>query len=93
MHGQYRPAESVALDLGLDGRDARADRFVDVDGTVTPGVENTGGTVLSVSPGAYYNAVGGLWIFLRGQLPVVKSLRGAQDVKPTVTGGLQLELL
>ena len=93
VHGQYRPAESVALDLGLDGRDARADRFVDADGAATPSVENTGGTVLSVSPGAYYNAVGGLWIFLRGQVPVVKSLRGAQDVKPTVTGGLQLEVL
>ncbi len=93
VHGQYRPAESVALDLGLDGRDARSDRFVDVGGAVTPSVENTGGTVLSVSPGAYYNAVGGLWIFLRGQLPVVKSLRGAQDVKPSVTGGLQLEVL
>ena len=93
VHGQYRPAASVALDLGLDGRDARADRFVDVDGTATPSVENTGGTVLSVAPGAYYNAVGGLWLFLRGQVPVVKGLRGAQDVRPTVTGGLQLQVL
>lgn len=38
-------------------------------------------------------AAAGPWIFLRGQVPVLKSLRGVQDVKPTVTGGLQLEVL
>jgi len=93
VHGQYRPVARVALDLGLDGRHARADRAADAEGTVFPSVENTGGTVLSAAPGAYLNAVGGLWLFVRGQVPVYKSLRGEQDVKPTVTAGVQFQAL
>jgi len=93
IHGQYRPVARVALDLGLDGRNARADRAVDADGTVFPSVENTGGTVLSAAPGAYLNAVGGLWLFVRGQVPFHQSLRGEQDVKPSVTAGVQFQAL
>jgi hypothetical protein len=66
-HGQYRPIQRLALDLGLDGRVAKADRSVDAEGTVTRSVENTGGTVLSLAPGVYYLAAGELWVFVRGQ--------------------------
>lgn len=92
-HGQYRPARAVALDLGLDGRYAKADRATATDGTVTDGVDNTGGTVLSLAPGAYYNAVGNVWLFLRGQVPVYKRLLGEQDVKPSVGAGIQFQAL
>jgi hypothetical protein len=91
VHGQYRPLRRVALDLGLDGRHARADRAVDPDGTVVSAVENTGGTVVSVAPGVYLNAFGGLWLFVRGQVPVYKRLFGEQDVLPSVTTGFQLQ--
>jgi hypothetical protein len=37
--------------------------------------------------------VGGLWLFVRGQIPVVKSLRGEQDVLPSFTTGLQFQVL
>jgi hypothetical protein len=84
---------SLALDLGLDGRYAKADRFTDVDGTVTPAAGNTGGTILSVAPGVYFNAVGGLWLFVRGQVPAYKSLFGQQDVKPSVITGAQFQVL
>lgn len=93
VHGQYRVVRSLALDLGLDGRYARADRFTDVDGTVTPAVGNTGGTVLSVAPGVYFNPAGRFWLFLRGQVPVYKSLFGEQDVKPVVVTGVQFQVL
>jgi hypothetical protein len=92
-HGQYRPARAVALDLGLDGRYAKADRATDPDGTVTEGVPSTGGTVLSVAPGAYFNATGSIWLFVRGQVPVYKHLLGEQDVKPSVTAGVQFQVL
>jgi hypothetical protein len=90
LHGQYLVAHRVALDLGLDGRDARADRMVEPDGTLTSAVGNTGGTLWSLAPGVYVDATAGFWIFARGQVPVVKRLLGEQDVKPSFTVGVQV---
>jgi len=56
-------------------------------------VPGTGGTVWSIAPGAYLDAAGGFWLFLRGQVPVAKSLRGDQDVGATVAAGIQYQLL
>jgi hypothetical protein len=92
VHGQYLAAKRLALDLGLDGRRAAADRATDETGAVDGHVVNTGGTVVAAAPGVYFNATGGLWLFARGQLPVVKRLEGEQDVMPTFTLGLQLQL-
>jgi hypothetical protein len=92
-HGQYRPVNRLALDLGLDGRDARPDRSVDPDGTVTDRVDNTGGTVLSLAPGAYLKVFGETWIFARGQVPVLQRLLGEQSVKPSFTAGVQYQVL
>lgn len=92
VHGQYQASRRWALDLGLDGRTARPDRFTDDTGAVEPAVGNTGGTVLSLAPAVYFNATGGLWLFARGQVPVYKDLRGDQDVLPIVALGLQVQL-
>jgi hypothetical protein len=89
VHGQYLVAKRVALDLGLDGREARPDRAVAADGTVTSPVENTGGTVWSLAPGVYVDATAGFWLFARGQVPVVQHLDGIQEVKPSFTVGVQ----
>ena len=91
-HGQYRPVTKLALDLGLDGRYAVADRAVDSDGTIAARVENTGGTVLSLAPGVYWNALGKSWLFVRSQVPVYKHLFGEQDVKPSFTAGIQYQV-
>lgn len=93
LHGQALLGRRVALDLGVDGRYARADRAVDPDGAVTAAVPNTGGTVLAASPGVYFQAAGTLWLFLRGQVPFYQRLSGVQEVRPTVVTGLQLGLL
>jgi hypothetical protein len=85
-HGQYQPARWVVLDLGVDGRDARAD---EEDGAT---VGNTGGTVVSAAPGVYVNPTGGLWVFARGQVPFYRDLLGEQQVRPTVVVGLQYSL-
>jgi len=92
LHGQYRPAERVALDLGLDGRYAQADRAVDADGTVTDPVVNTGGTVLAVAPGIYFKAAGALWLFARSEVPVYEHLFGEQKVFPTYSTGVQYQV-
>ena len=92
VHGQYQPVRRVALDLGIDGRYAKADKATAPDGTVTESVDNTGGTVLSAAPGVYFNATGGLWLFVRGQVPFYKSLFGDQDVKPSLATGVQFQV-
>lgn len=86
VHGQYLPTRRVALDLGVDGRHAAADEAAGET------VENTGGTVLSASPGVYLNAVGRAWLFVRGQLPFLERFRGEQDQLPSVVTGLQYQL-
>lgn len=86
-HGQYLPAKRIALDLGVDGRYAAADK----EGGAT--AANTGGTVLSAAPGVYLNAIGGAWLFVRGQIPVYKRFRGDQDVLPSVVTGIQYQVL
>ncbi|GEJ58946.1 hypothetical protein [Anaeromyxobacter diazotrophicus] len=91
-HGQYRPASAVALDLGLDGRYAKVDRAT-APGGVAADAPNTGGTVLSAAPGVYFNATGSVWLFLRGQVPVYQRLFGEQDVKPSVTAGVQFQAM
>jgi hypothetical protein len=92
VHGQYFPTRRVALDLGIDGRYASTDKATDPTGEVDDAVVNTGGTVLSTAPGVYFNAYGGAWLFLRGQIPFVKSLRGEQDVLPSFTAGFQFQV-
>ncbi len=92
VHAQYRPVSRLALDLGLDGRHARADRAVDPDGAVVSRVENTGGTVISVSPAVYGQVTPSFWLFARAQVPVVQRLAGEQKVLPTFTTGMQIQV-
>lgn len=92
VHGQHRILRRVALDLGLDARHARVDRAAESSGIAAGDVENTGGTVIAVAPGAYLDVGGGFWVFLRGQVPVVKRLTGEQDVLPSFTTGVQLQV-
>ncbi len=92
-HGQYQPTRRWALDLGIDGRNAVADRATDLSGMVDPAVMNTGGTVVSAAPGVYFNATGALWLFVRGQIPIYKDLYGQQDVLPSFATGIQFQAL
>ncbi len=86
VHGQVRPVQRLALDLGVDGRFAGRDR--DPAGAVP----STGGLVVAASPGAYLNVGGGLWLSLRAQLPFWTALSGEQTVRPTVVAGVQYQL-
>jgi hypothetical protein len=87
VHGQYFPVRRVALDLGVDGRSAGADR------SGGENIPNTGGTLLSVSPGVYANVAGRTWLFVRAQIPFYKTFRGVQDQRPSVVTGFQLQVL
>jgi hypothetical protein len=90
VHGQYAAvARSLVLDLGVDGRYAAADEEQAAGGAAHSHAENTGGTVLAISPGVYWNAAGPVWLVARGQIPFWTDLRGVQSVGPTVVAGVQ----
>jgi hypothetical protein len=86
VQGEWDPHPRVALALGLDGREAWAD--VNDEGDVP----STGGLVLALAPAASFNVTAGFWVTVKAQLPVVKQLRGQQDVAPTVNVGLQWQV-
>jgi hypothetical protein len=86
VHGQYLPVKRLAVDLGIDGRHAAADRGAG------EAVANTGGTVIAAAPGLYLNAVGGAWLFVRAQIPFVKNFRGEQDQLPSLLTGVQYQV-
>jgi hypothetical protein len=93
IHGQYRLLALLSLDIGLDARTALADKAIDTMGNRDNHVSNTGGTLLSVAPGAYVNPVDDFWFFLRAQVPVYKHLFGEQNILPSFTAGVQYQIL
>ncbi len=86
VHGQRQLSPGLAVGLGIDGRQAARD---EEDGAP---VLHTGGLVVAAVP-AVHVGFRGLWISIRAQLPVATSLRGIQDVGPTVSASLQLQVL
>ena len=50
-------------------------------------------TVWSAAPGVYVGLGRGPWLFVRGQLPLVSRLRGAQELSPSAVAGVQYQLL
>jgi hypothetical protein len=86
VQGQWTPVPWLALGLGLDGHAGGRDRL---DGA---SVANTGGLVLWASPSAFLNVYRGLWVTLRGQLPVYTRLVGDQTVRPVAMAGIQYQL-
>jgi hypothetical protein len=86
VHGQYWPLSRVALDLGIDGRYAAEDK---AGPEIVP---HTGGTVLAIAPGAYFNVGAGFWLALRSQIPFYTRLIGDQSIAPTISAGLQYQV-
>lgn len=86
VHGQRQLSPGLAVGLGIDGRQAARD---EQDGSP---VLHTGGLVVAAVP-AVHLGFRGLWLSLRAQLPFATRLRGIQDVGPTVSASLQLQVL
>jgi hypothetical protein len=76
----------LAVGLGLDGRQAGADRS---QGDAVP---NTGGLVLAAAPSVYVGMTERLWLTVRAQVPIATRLYGVQDVGPTYAAGLQMRV-
>ena len=93
VHAQYRPLSTVAVDLGVDGRFAQADKTTAAGDTSSSTQDNTGGTLLAAAPAVYVNAVRGFWLFARAQIPFYKNLYGEQDIEPSFTLGMQYQVL
>jgi len=86
VRGDYRIADPVAVELGIDGRYAAMDTMNDEDQT------NTGGLLLAAAPGFAVNVTENLWLRGRVQIPFFTSLNGDQSVGPTFFGSVQVLL-
>jgi len=86
VSGEYDVTKRIAVAVGLDGRNAGVDR--DDLGAV----EGTGGLLMAVAPAVSFGLSSGLFVTARAQIPVVKQLKGEQDVGPTVNVGLQWQV-
>jgi hypothetical protein len=86
LHAQVRLVDRLALELGLDGRHAAADR--DEGDTVS----HTGGTVVALAPGVFWNPAGQIWLEARAQIPVLENLNGDQRTGPVFVTGMRFEV-
>jgi hypothetical protein len=87
VQAQRQLGKRAAVGLGVDGREALPDREGGAD------VPHTGGLVLAAAPQLHWNAWRGVWLTVRGQLPILTRLRGNQEVGPVVIVGLQLRVM
>lgn len=86
VEAQRQLHERFAVGLGIDGREAARD---EQDGAA---VAHTGGLVLAAAPSVHVGLGGPVWLSLRAQLPFATRLHGEQDVGPTLSAGLQLQV-
>jgi hypothetical protein len=86
VQAQRQLRDRLAVGLGVDGREAARDER---DGAA---VAHTGGLVLAAAPSVHVGLGGPLWLSLRAQIPFATRLHGEQDVGPTVSAALQLQV-
>jgi hypothetical protein len=85
LGGHLRVGDRLALNLGLDGRYADYDQ----DWALGAANQDSGGTVLALSPGFGWQLSETLGLSGRVQVPVYTALFGAQLVTPTVDLSVQ----
>jgi len=72
VQSQYFADPSLALVLGIDGRYAAPDQ------QSGQSVDSTGGALLALAPGFYWNMFGNAWLSARMQWPVYTPVWGAE---------------
>lgn len=90
VQGQLHLSDPTAVSLALEGRYASSD--TELNPNMGPGIvstPNTGGTVLDLTPGFWWNISGDSALYAKVQIPFLTSLNGVQDVGPTYTLGTQ----
>ena len=83
---RFRVVEAFAVQAGIDGRYAGRDRSAGVL------QENTGGLVISATPGLAWNVTGPIWLLAQVQIPFATHLFGEQTVGVTASASLQYVL-
>lgn len=84
VQAQLHLDDPFAVSLAAEGR--YADQDVSEGDTQT----NTGGTVVDLTPGLWWNPVENWGLYAKIQVPVIASLFGTQTVGPTLLVGTQL---
>lgn len=83
VQGQYHVSDPFAVSLALEGRTITQDN----DGG--DAVANTGGTVVTISPGAWWNPIGNWALYAKVQIPMITNFIGQQTVGTMAMVGTQ----
>ncbi len=90
LQGQLHVVDALAISLAAEGRYATSDTYT--NSAFGPGIvdtPNTGGTVIDLTPGVWWNISGDSTLYAKVQIPFYTSLNGIQEVDPTYTIGTQ----
>ncbi len=91
VQGQLKLSDNFALSFAAEGRYALSDTELNPktnDGS-TWNTPNTGGTVLDLTPGVWWNLADNSTLYAKVQIPVWTQLNGVQQVDPTYVAGTQ----
>ncbi len=89
IQGQLQAFDSIALSAALEGRYADSDTELKMGGTGIWDTPNTGGTVVDVTPGIWWNISGDSTLYAKIQIPILTHLIGVQSLGPTYIFGTQ----
>jgi len=92
VQGQLNLVEGFAVSGAFEGRYAKPDTELNGDGTAIVDTPNTGGTVIDLTPGAWWKVGGSTALYAKIQVPVYTHFVGVQTVGPTYTIGTQILL-
>jgi hypothetical protein len=91
VQGQLKVVDPLAVSLAVEGRYAMDD--TELNGVANDGsiwdTPNTGGTVVDLTPGLWWNLADNSTLYAKVQIPVYTRLNGVQEVDPTYTVGTQ----
>jgi len=92
LQGRWNLAGGFAILGAMEGRYAKADRELSEDGSSIVDTPNTGGAVIDLTPGLWWNVGGSTALYAKVQIPPITDLIGVQTVGPTYTFGTQILL-
>lgn len=90
VQGQLHLADPFAVSLAVEGRYAASD--MELNPQVGPGIvdtPNTGGMVIDLTPGVWWNISGDSTLYAKVQIPTITSFIGVQSLGPTYVFGTQ----
>jgi len=90
VQGQLQVFDTLAFSGAVEGRYANPDTELSMtDMTSIVNTPNTGGTVIDLTPGVWWNISGDSTLYAKVQIPTITNFVGVQSLGPTYVFGTQ----